>query len=193
MIKSPTKIAIIIRAGRINYKNVVRDLVKSFQLFGHINRYKFNLYISVDDKMKSIEQNVFKLNKDIESVFESVKYIFNMDRKIILTSINDNSIAPRQLSKIILLREPYGYQINSAIIYAISENNELALHFDDDQSFCVPVEDNGKLKWEYMDVIGWHIKGLESGAVITTGPIAGFVSAISPNIVNNLAESIRKE
>ena len=189
-----SKIAIIIRAGRLNYKNVVTDLVKSLYKFGHPDRHKFNLYISVDMKMRTLGREDFKLKEEIESKFESVRYIFDEDRQIILSMINAYGIACPRLAEIILLQKPYGYQINSALIYAISDGNEMALHFDDDQGFAIPIESSGApLKWIYMDVVGWHICGLQRGATVTTGPIAGSVSPIPQQIKTVIPEGIRRE
>lgn len=189
-----SKIAIIIRAGRLNYRNVVTNLVKSLQKFGHIGRHKFNLYISVDMKTRTLSQEDFKLREEIESKFESVRYISDEDREIILSMIDTYGIASPRIAEIILLQKPYGYQINSALIYAISDGNEMALHFDDDQGFAVPIESSGaSLKWIYMDVVGWHICGLQRGATVTTGPIAGSVSPIPQQIKTIIPESIRRE
>lgn len=191
-----SKIAIIVRAGRLNYKNVVTDLIKSLQKFGHIGRHKFNLYISVDlsYEMRTLSREDFQLKEEIESKFESVRYIFDEDRQTILSTINTYGIASPKLAEILLLQKPYGYQINSALIYAISDRNEMALHFDDDQGFAVPIESSGaSLKWIYMDVVGWHICGLQRGATVTTGPIAGSVSPIPQQIKTIIPERIRRE
>lgn len=190
-----SKVAIIIRAGRFNYYNVIENLVKSLDKFGHFNKHEFNLYISADLNFenKILNRKDFKLKKNIESKFRSIRCIFDKNRQTKICAMNDKNVAPLRTLKNLLLQKPYGYQINSALIDAILEKNEFSLHFDDDIGFAVPIRSSQtSLKWIYMDVIGWHIKGLQRGATVTTGPIAGLRSPIPLQIKTVIPEWIRK-
>lgn len=193
--KKISKVAIIIRAGRPNYRNTVENLIKSLDKFWHFNKYELNLYISVDScfERKMLSREGFKLKKGIGSKFKSVHHIFDEDREANILMMNRYGIASLKILKILLLQKPYGYQINNALIEAILDGNEIALHFDDDVGFAVPIKSSQtSLKWIYMDVVGWHIKGLERGATVTVGPVAGLRSPIPLQIKTVIPEWIRK-
>ncbi len=185
------KIAIILRAGRLNYVNIVSDLLKSLRKFGHTENYTINLYISFDEK---IARTGSRLDQAIESQFASVQYITDEDRQVIIEEINSVDLAPEHHAKLMFLQKPYGYQINSALFFAMAHGNDIALLFDDDQGFAAPVESSGtRLKWIYQDVVGWHIRCLQNGASITVGQVAGWRYPIPEQLTMVVPEPLRRE
>jgi hypothetical protein len=185
------RVAVIVRASRPNYKNVISDLLRSTSEFPSSVGHSLRLYISADDTLKLM--GPYRLSTPVESKFEAVRYIFDDDRQVLVSKVVHEQLGSRRLGNLLFLNKPYSYQLNSALAYAIADSNDLALLFDDDQSFRIPVAlRNSSVVWRYTDVIGSHIRALKNGAAVTTGPIVGSVSPIPESITATIPTSVRR-
>lgn len=183
--------AIIIRASRPNYRYVVRDFLTSLRHFNHLIHHRFDLYISADPKMEPLNPELY-LDDNTSAEFRRVRYILNTHRQELVTRVVAETDTSQDMAHTLFLQEPYGYQINSALVYALADGHSLALHFDDDQGFAAPVQRPGKdLTWIYMDVFGWHLLGHLDNASVTTGPVAGWVSPVPDQLLSIAPQDLR--
>lgn len=180
-----TRIAIIVRVGRDNYVRVLEDLVRSIDQYGHFQRHELALYLSFDAEFVQTDVPFLKGASIRQLPFSRVRRIGCSDRDELVTSVVKSGAASSLEATLLFRRRPYTFQLNTAIAFAILDGNEVAIFFDDDQGFAVPVtRADGSFEWRYMDIIGEHLRALLGSATVTTGPVAGCVSPIPERLVD---------
>src|ERR1035437_9992636 len=113
------KVAIVIRVGRRNFRNVVTDLLRSLNKYGHFDRSIFNLYLSVDRTYENLSSSDLDLPSEQVNRFFSVRYISEDDRKDMVRWLFRSRQISFRVAETILLRKPYSFQLNSALIAAL--------------------------------------------------------------------------
>lgn len=186
-----TAVAIVVRVGRPTARRVVSELADSLSRYGHFGSgVDFRLYLSVDSEKSDVISPDLILDSPLTQRFAAIRLLLYKEHKEMADRLAQLVGVSNQVAETIALRQPYSCQLNSALMWALAEDNDAALFFDDDVSFSVPVATANKdIAWRTMDVIGLHLRALRGGALVSTGRVVGFLSPIPPALTAHLSET----
>ncbi len=186
----PLKIAITIPTGRPNVTKVVNAFLCNAEHYGY-DLSCFSVYLSIDTQYQNTSVGDFKLESELEQKVKKVDYITQQERLSLAQRLSDLGINHR-IAKAIFSGRGYSKQRNSALYYALKDNNDFAICFDDDEAPYIPVRTiSGKVEWHYPDFFTPHINALMSGTDITRGPYMGYQSPIPSDFEKNIPKEIR--
>ena len=185
-----TKIALTIPTGRPRVKKVVKAFIDNAILHGY-NPKDFSVYLSIDTEFKNTKIEDFRLYLETEKKINKVVYITKKEREIIAEKLITNLNLNPKIIKELFAGRKYSRQRNGALMYALLDNQDIAICFDDDEAPFIPVKSKkGRIVWKNLDFFTPHIDALSNGADITRGPYIGYQSPIPSNF-EDIPEEIR--
>lgn len=190
---STHKIALTIPTGRPNVKKSVKAFLENAVSHGY-SLSDFSVYLSIDREYQKTEKEDFYLDSDLVEGLKKVVYIFEEDRELLATEIVREFNFKSDLINNLFSGRGYSKQRNSALIFALKDNNDYAICFDDDEAPFVPIKRaDGSVSWKNLDFFGPHVNALSSGADITRGPYLGYLSPVPSDFEKNIPSEIRKK
>lgn len=179
------KFLIALNTWREHFEKTIWMINENIKFFKSNEKVKISLLINYDTSFKNIADEKFKIDEN-NYIFENVDYFWIIQAIEYIDELKKIWLLESDIN---LINQNHWYwnKKNLLLLYAVKNNYDYILYYDDDEYpiTCISEEWND-LKWIKTDLIGWHLKWIESWADITFWFWSWYISPIPTNIIEKI-------
>lgn len=183
------KVLLTVTTGRPTYVETINQLIENFMGFQHNTTTNLGLLINYDPTYGGYTDTDFKFESTLADQLLEVMYLGPKDTNKYSEILKEADL-PKDLIQEVTRVTGYGHKKNLATLIAIQNNYDSILYWDDDEYPVVCSGDCKAVTWRKTDILGEHIKALNSGADVSFGYWSGYVSPIPARISKILSSQV---
>ncbi len=165
--------------GRKNFKNVVKTYVDNWNESGLVDNKKtaIHLFVAYDLKYYSTKVSDYKItDEEILELVDSAHYLGNSSIINEAQYLVEKKVVSLKEVKLIF-GEGYAMKRNAVLYFALKNNMDYLIFFDDDEYPIATIKINDSIVWKGQEVLSTHINNIKY-ADMTHGHHCGYISPI---------------